>query len=137
MAEKIISPMPEKPGLTQKVKGIDELGCQLETSVVVERPLTLFLNDQEIVTMMTVGAYPEYLAVGYLTNQNMLFPDDEIVSVEYDEELELVVVRTLRKTDYELKLRKKTLTSGCAQGTMFGDLMETIEGVELNVAARL
>ena len=137
MAEKIISPMPEKPGLTQKVKGIDELGCQLETSVVVERPLTLFLNDQEIVTMMTVGDYPEYLAVGYLTNQNMLFPDDEIVSVEYDEELELVVVRTLRKTDYELKLRKKTLTSGCAQGTMFGDLMETIEGVELNVAARL
>ena len=137
MAEKIISPMPEKPGLTQKVKGIDELGCQLETSVVVERPLTLFLNDQEIVTMMTVGDYPEYLAVGYLTNQNMLFPDDEIVSVEYDEELELVVVRTLRKTDYELKLRKKTLTSGCAQGTMFGDLMESIEGVELNVAARL
>ncbi len=137
MAEKIISPMPDKPGLTQKVKGIDELGCQLETSVVVERPLTLFLNDQEIVTMMTVGDYPEYLAVGYLTNQNMLFPDDEIVSVEYDEELELVVVRTLRKTDYELKLRKKTLTSGCAQGTMFGDLMETIEGVELNIAARL
>lgn len=137
MADKIISPMPENPGLTQKVKGIDEFGRQLETSVVVERPLTLFLNDQEIVTMMTVGDYPEYLAVGYLTNQNMLFPDDEIVSVEYDEELELVVVRTLRKTDYELKLRKKTLTSGCAQGTMFGDLMETIEGVELNVAARL
>jgi FdhD protein len=137
MADKIISPMPENPGLTQKVKGIDEFGRQLETSVVVERPLTLFLNDQEIVTMMTVGDYPDYLAVGYLTNQNMLFPDDEIVSVEHDDDLALVVVRTLRKTDYELKLRKKTLTSGCAQGTMFGDLMESIEGVELNVAARL
>ena len=137
MTVKIISPMPEKPGLTEKVKGIDEFGCQLETSVVVERPLTLFLNDQEIVTMMTVGDYPDFLAVGYLANQNMLFPDDEIVGVEYDDELELVVVRTLRKTDYELKLRKRTLTSGCAQGTMFGDLMESIEGVKLNDAARL
>jgi FdhD protein len=137
MAVKIISPMPEKPGLTEKVKGIDEFGCQLETSVVVERPLTLFLNDQEIVTMMTVGDYPDFLAVGYLANQNMLFPDDEIVGVEYDDELELVVVRTLRKTDYELKLRKRTLTSGCAQGTMFGDLMESIEGVKLNDDARL
>tara|TARA_B110000263_G_scaffold250190_1_gene271416 strand:+ start:15036 stop:15905 length:870 start_codon:yes stop_codon:yes gene_type:complete len=137
MAVKIISPMPEKPGLTEKVKGIDEFGCQLETSVVVERPLTLFLNDQEIVTMMTVGDYPDFLAVGYLANQNMLFPDDEIVGVEYDDELELVVVRTLRKTDYELKLRKRTLTSGCAQGTMFGDLMESIEGVKLNDDARI
>tara|TARA_B110000116_G_scaffold138431_1_gene120077 strand:- start:316 stop:1185 length:870 start_codon:yes stop_codon:yes gene_type:complete len=137
MAVKIISPMPEKPGLTEKVKGIDEFGCQLETSVVVERPLTLFLNDQEIVTMMTVGDYPDFLAVGYLANQNMLFPDDEIVGVEYDDDLELVVVRTLRKTDYELKLRKRTLTSGCAQGTMFGDLMESIEGVKLNDDARI
>jgi FdhD protein len=105
--------------------------------VVVERPLTLFLNGQEIVTMMTVGDYPEYLAVGYLANQNMLLPDDEIVAVEHDDDLEVVVVRTSRQTNYESKLRKKTLTSGCAQGTVFGDLMETFEGVKLNSDAVL
>jgi FdhD protein len=82
--------------------------------------------------MMTVGDYPEYLAVGYLANQNMLLPDDEIVEVVYDDDLEVVVVRTARQTDYEAKLKKKTLTSGCAQGTVFGDLMETFEGVKLN-----
>jgi FdhD protein len=82
--------------------------------------------------MMTVGDYPEYLAVGYLANQNMLLPDDEIVDVEHDDDLEVVVVRTSRQTDYEAKLKKRTLTSGCAQGTVFGDLMETFEGVTLN-----
>ena len=63
---------------------------------MVERPLTLFLNDQEIVTMMTIGDYPDYLAVGYLLNQNMLAPEDDIAGVDYDEELESVVVRTER-----------------------------------------
>jgi FdhD protein len=99
--------------------------------VVVERPLTLFLNGQEIVTMMTIGDYPDYLAVGYLLNQNMLRPDDVIEGIDYDEELEVVVVRTERETDYEEKLKKKVRTSGCAQGTVFGDLMEKFETVKL------
>jgi FdhD protein len=98
---------------------------------VVERPLTLFLNGQEIVTMMTIGDYPEYLAVGYLINQNMLRPDDAITGIDVDSEIDTVVVRTERKTDFEEKLKKKTLTSGCAQGTVFGDLMEKFEDIVL------
>ena len=124
IAEFTLRPDPDDPRLTRTVAGIDQDGRAVETAVVVERPLTLFLNGQEIVTMMTVGDHPDYLAVGYLLNQNMLRADDEITGIDYDEELETVVVRTARRTDFEKKLRKKTLTSGCAQGTVFGDLME-------------
>ena len=81
--------------------------------------------------MMTICDYPDYLAIGYLMNQNMLRPDDKIVGVEYDEEIETVVVRTAHETDFEDKLKKKTLTSGCAQGTIFGDMMESFEATEL------
>jgi FdhD protein len=132
MKEFTVRPNPDDPRLTRTVAGVDESGKHIETQVVVERPLTLFLNGQEIVTMMTVGDYPDYLAVGYLINQNMLRPDDVITSIDYDDELETVVVRTERKTDYEKKLRKKTLTSGCAQGTVFGDLMEKFDDVQLD-----
>ncbi len=137
MAAQVVRPDPDNPRLTERVAGIDEHGGRVEASVVVERPLTLFLNGQEIVTMMTVGDYPEYLAVGYLANQNMLLPDDVIVEVEHDDDLDVVVVRTERQTDYEAKLKKKTLTSGCAQGTVFGDLMESFEDVSLNSDAIL
>ncbi len=105
--------------------------------MVEERPLTLFLNGQEIVTMMTIGDYPDFLAVGYLLNQNMLKPDDEVTGVDYDEELEVVVVRTKRTTNFEEKLKKKTRTSGCAQGTVFGDLMESFDKVKLPADAVL
>ncbi|MGH7248481.1 MAG: formate dehydrogenase accessory sulfurtransferase FdhD, partial [Pseudomonadota bacterium] len=131
MKEFAIRPNPDDPRLTRTVPGVDESGQRIETQVVVERPLTLFLNGQEIVTMMTVGDYPDYLAVGYLVNQNMLRPDDVVTGIDYDDELETVVVRTKRKTNYEKKLRKKTLTSGCAQGTVFGDLMEEIDSIRL------
>ncbi|MGC2114366.1 MAG: formate dehydrogenase accessory sulfurtransferase FdhD, partial [Pseudolabrys sp.] len=97
----------------------------------VERAMTIFLNSQEIVTAMTIGDYPEYLAIGYLLNQHMLLPDDIVTDVDYDEELSVVVVRTNRKTNYEKKLKKKVQTSGCAQGTVFGDLMEALENVTL------
>jgi FdhD protein len=103
----------------------------------MERPLTLFLNGREIVTMMTIGDHPDYLAVGYLLNQNMLRPEDRITGIDYDDELETVVVRTDRETDFEDKLKKKTLTSGCAQGTVFGDLMEKFEVVRLDPVAVL
>src|SRR5579885_1240089 len=119
MKEFAIRPNPDDPRLTRTVPGVDESGKRIETQVVVERPLTLFLNGQEIVTMMTIGDYPDYLAVGYLINQNMLRPDDEITGIDHDEETDTVVVRTKRKTNFEEKLKKKTLTSGCAQGTVF------------------
>jgi FdhD protein len=131
MEEFTVRPNPDDPRLTRRVTGIDHTGQPVETAVVVERPLTLFLNGQEIVTMMTIGDHPDYLAVGYLLNQNMLLPDDRITAIEYDEDLETVVVRTARRTNYERKLRKKTLTSGCAQGTMFGDLMDKLAGIHL------
>jgi FdhD protein len=127
----IIRPDPNDPRLTERVSGIDHTGAPVETAVTVERALTIFLNGQEIVTAMTIGDYPDYLAIGYLLNQNMLLPDDEITAVDYDEELAVVVVRTKRKTDYEKKLKKKVQTSGCAQGTVFGDLMEALETISL------
>jgi FdhD protein len=127
----IIRPNPADPRLTERVTGIDQTGSKIETSVTVERALTIFLNSQEIVTAMTINDYPEYLAIGYLLNQNMLLPDDVVTGVDYDEELAVVVVRTKRKTNYEKKLKKKVQTSGCAQGTVFGDLMEALESVSL------
>jgi FdhD protein len=87
--------------------------------------------------MMTIGDHPDYLAVGYLLNQNMLRPEDRITGIDYDDELETVVVRTDTETDFEDKLKKKTLTSGCAQGTVFGDLMEKFEEVRLDPDAVL
>jgi FdhD protein len=137
MKEFTVRPDPDDPRLTRRVAGIDQEGKAIETAVVTERPLTLFLNGREIVTMMTIGDHPDYLAVGYLLNQNMLNPDDRIIAVDYDEEIETVVVRTDRETDFEDKLKKKTLTSGCAQGTVFGDLMEKFEEVRLDPDAVL
>jgi FdhD protein len=137
MKEFAIRPNPDDPRLTKQVSGIDQNGQPVTTAVVVERPLTLFLNGQEIVTMMTVGDHPDCLAVGYLLNQNMLRADDKISGIDHDDELETVVVRTERRTNFEKKLRKKTLTSGCAQGTVFGDLMEKFDEISLPADAVL
>ncbi len=127
----IIAPNPSAGGLTRPVTGTDQTGAPIDTSVVEERPLTIFLNSREIVTAMTIGDYPEYLALGFLRNQGMLRDDEEITGVDYDEELETVVVRTAIETSYEDKLQKKTRTSGCAVGTVFGDMMEGLEGLVL------
>ena len=135
MEEFAVRPDPTDARLVKRVSGTDHDGAAIETSVPVERPLTLFLNRQEVVTMMTIGDYPECLAVGYLANQNMLRADDQITAIDYDDDVETVVVRTKRRTDYEAKLKKKTLTSGCAQGTVFGDVMERLETVRLDAGA--
>jgi FdhD protein len=127
----LVSPNPSDPRLTERVVGIAHDGSRIETSVTVERPLTLYLNGREIVTMMTIGDYPEYLALGYLLNQNMLNMDEEVLGVEYEEDIETVVVRTATETNFEDKLKKKTLTSGCAQGTVFGDVLEKFVDVVL------
>jgi FdhD protein len=130
----LILPNPADPRLTQRVSGIDQSGAKVEINVPMERPLTLYLNAQEIVTMMTIGDYPEYLALGYLLNQNMLKYDDVVTDVEYDDDLQVVVVRTAHHTNFEQKLKKRTQTSGCAQGTAFGDLLEAVESVALPLA---
>ena len=127
----LIAPDPGAARLTRRVIGTDHTGAETEISVVEERPLTIFLNAQEIVTAMTIGDYPEYLAVGFLRNQGMLRDDDVVTRVEYDDDLEVVVVRTERETSFEDKMKKKTRTSGCAVGTVFGDMMEGVDKVVL------
>ncbi|WP_153769661.1 formate dehydrogenase accessory sulfurtransferase FdhD [Labrenzia sp. CE80] len=133
----LLRPEPEAEGLSTSVEGIDQDGQPVTTRVVTEKALTLFLNSQEVVTMMTIGDHPDLLAVGYLKNQNMLQANDVITGIDYDDDLEVVVVRTERETNYEEKLKKKVRTSGCAQGTVFGDVMENFEGIELPQSAQL
>ncbi len=125
-----LRPDPDDPRLSVPVTGSTR-GEPVETRVTVERPLTLFLNSREIVTMMTIGDHPEYLAIGYLLNQAMLKPEDAITGVDYDDDLGVVVVRTEGETNFEEKLKKRVQTSGCAQGTVFGDLMDVIENAQL------
>ncbi len=127
----LIAPDPAAARLTRKVSGTDQNGARQEISVVEERPLTIFLNAQEIVTAMTIGDYPEYLALGFLANQGMLKDAGQVTAIDHDEETGTVVVRTSEPTDFEEKLKRKTRTSGCAVGTVFGDMMEGLEGVRL------
>lgn len=126
-----ILPDPKDPRLSRAVEGVDETGQPKAINVIEERPLTIYLNSQEIVTAMTIGDHPEYLALGFLLNQGMLTARDQVTGIDYDEELEVAVVRTAGMTNVEDKLEKKTRTSGCAVGTVFGDMMAGLEGLEL------
>ncbi|WP_025898287.1 formate dehydrogenase accessory sulfurtransferase FdhD [Sneathiella glossodoripedis] len=137
MKDFTVTPNTQDTRLFENIQGIDQHGRPVDTPVIEEKPLTLYLNSREIVTMMTICDYPEYLAIGYLLNQNMLSASDEVSSVEYDEDLGVVVVRTPNATDFEDKLRKKIQTSGCAQGTVFGDVMEKFEKIILDREAVL
>ena len=128
----IISPNLSGEDLTQEVAGVDQLGNRTDISVIEERPLTIFLNNQEIVTAMTIGDYPEYLALGFLRNQKMLSNKDKVDAIDFDAELNSIVIRTKRKTNYEDKLKKKTKTSGCAVGTVFGDIMDGVDGLKIS-----
>ncbi len=127
----IIAPDMARISLTRRVVGVDQTGAAIEQDVVEERPLTIYLNSQEIVTAMTIGDYPEYLALGFLRNQGMLEGAGAVMRIDYDDELAVVVVRTEHATNHEEKLKKKTRTSGCAVGTVFGDMMEGLEGLRL------
>ena len=122
----LISPNIKDKSLITELNGLDENSKFVKTKVINEKSLTIFLNNQEIVTLMTIGDHPKYLAIGYLLNQNMLKKNDKVSKVEIDKELKVVVVRTKRKTNYETKLKKKITTSGCAIGTVFGDVYDEI-----------
>src|ERR1044071_1274139 len=99
----LLRPDPADPRLTERVSGVDQTGAPVTTSVTVERALTIYLNRQEIVTAMTIGDYPDYLAIGYLLNQNMLQADDVVTGVDYDEDLAGAIVRTARDADNDAK----------------------------------
>lgn len=131
MNDYLSKPDPDDPKLTRMVTGMDHTGAVVSVPVVEERTLTLFLNSQEIVTLMTIGDHPAELAVGYLLNQNMIANAAEVTAVDVDEDLGVVVVRTTHETDFEVKTKKKIRTSGCAMGTMFGDVMERFEEIHL------
>ena len=132
-----ISPDLDNDKLTETIDCINENGQQIQLPVVKEIPLTIYLNKQEIVTAMTLGDMPDLLAVGYLLNQNMLKRDDVISEINYDEDLQVVIIRTERQTNYEKKMEKKIRTSGCAVGTVYGDIMDDFSSVNLNKKAKI
>ena len=108
----------------------DEKRQKITTKVINEKPLTIFLNSHEIVTLMSIGDHPKYLAIGYLLNQNMIKIEEKIKKIEYQKDLETIIIRTNKRTNYEKKLRKKITTSGCAQGTIFGDIYDELENLK-------
>ena len=132
-----ISPNLENDDLTETINCINEAGENIQLPVVKEIPLTIYLNKQEIVTAMTLGDMPDILAVGYLLNQNMLQRDDIISDIDYDSDLQVVIIRTERTTNYEKKMEKKIRTSGCAVGTVYGDIMDDFSSVDLNKDAKI
>ena len=132
-----ISPDLGNDDLTKSIDCFNEAGEQIKLPVVMEVPLTIYLNKQEIVTAMTLGDMPELLAVGYLLNQKMLKSEDIISEINYDKELQVVVVRTDRKTNYEKKMEKKIRTSGCAVGTVYGDIMDDFSSINLDKNSKI
>jgi FdhD protein len=128
----LIKPNPDTPGLSQPVGGVNETGAPVTLPVVNEKPITLFLNRQEIVTSMTLGDWTRELAVGYFLNQNMLQKNDEITGIDVDDDLGVVIVRTAHETDFEAKMKRKIRTSGCAEGTAYGDMMERFDEIMLD-----
>jgi FdhD protein len=137
--------IPYRPLLTNaarpstfNVRAVDETGAARDTPVAGEHPLTLYVDKQELLTLMTLGAAPEALALGYLRNQRLIDRVEDIVSVQVDWDVNAVVVATKNGlADLEAKTQKRTKTSGCGQGTMFGNLMEEIEQVRLHAGATL
>ncbi len=117
---------------THAVRAVDATGTSIETCIVGESPLTLYVDKHEIVTLMTLGSYPELLTLGYLRNQQFFTDLGEIKSVQVDWETNSVSVTTYRQnTDWENKLAKRTVTTGCGQGTIFGELMDKLSNIHV------
>lgn len=123
---------------TYEVEAYNERGEMVPTAIAGEHPLTLYLDKREIVTLMTLGHAPEALAIGYLRNQRLVDSIDEIDAVQVDWETDSVAVTRKRPgKGLKKKLQKRTVTTGCGQGTMFGNLMEEIDAIRLPADARL
>ena len=135
---------PYRPKLTNaarpatfEVEAVNERGEMVPTSIAGEHPLTLYLDKRELVTLMTLGHAPEALAVGFLRNQRIVGAIEDIEAVQVDWETDSVAVTTKKKIDIEKKTSKKTVTTGCGQGTVYGDLMEEIDSVKLRDDVKL
>jgi FdhD protein len=136
---------PYRPVLTDAgrpatfaVRALDESGAVRETSIAGEHPLTLYVDKHELLTIMTLGAAPEALAIGYLRNQRLIERIEDVVSVQVDWDVNAVAVTTRHGLkDLEAKTAKRTKTTGCGQGTVFGKLMDEIDAVRLPAGATL
>jgi FdhD protein len=122
---------------TFEVEAYNERGEMVPTAIAGEHPLTLYLDKREIVTLMTLGHAPEALAIGYLRNQRLVDSIDQVEAVQVDWETDSVAIKTRRTKKNLPKLKKRTVTSGCGQGTMYGDLMEEVDKVKLRDDIRL
>lgn len=117
---------------TVAVPSVNERGERLSTPIAGEFPLTLYLDKRELVTLMTLGQAPEALAIGYLRNQRLVRSIEEIASVHVDWEVNACAIRTRASiANLEERLAKRTVTTGCGQGTVFGNLMDEIDGIDL------
>jgi FdhD protein len=117
---------------TYEVEAFNERGEMVPTAIAGEHPLTLYLDKRELVTLMTLGHAPEALAIGYLRNQRLVSSLEEILAVQVDWETESVAITTKKLSkNINSKIKKRTVTTGCGQGTVFGDLMEEIDRVKL------
>lgn len=124
--------------LTFEIDAINESGDIVPTAIAGEHPLTLYVDQREIVTLMTLGAAPEALALGYLRNQRLIASLAEIAAVQVDWEVDAVAVTTTHGRGIEAgRVEKRTVTTGCGQGTVFGDLMAEIDDIRLPAAASL
>jgi FdhD protein len=124
--------------LTFEITALNEKGEALPISIAGETPLTLYVDKREIVTLMTLGAWPEALAIGYLRNQRLIGSVEEIASVQVDWEVNAVAVTTRNGLGCVAeRMQQRTVTTGCGQGTMFGDLMQDVESVRLPAHVRL
>jgi FdhD protein len=122
----------ENPFQTIEVEVFDEYGERLTKSIACERPLTVMLNWKEIVTLMTLGSRPEALVLGYLKNQSFLNDPEALESVIIDWETNTAAIVTKESLEHlEPALKKKTVTSGCGQGTMYGNVMKQLEGYKV------
>jgi FdhD protein len=122
---------------TYEVEAHDERGQPVPTAIAGEHPLTIYLDKRELVTLMTLGHAPEALVIGYLRNQRIVASVEDIASVQVDWETGSVAVTTTKKVDIEKKTEKKTVTTGCGQGTVYGDLMEEVDAIRLRDDVRL
>jgi FdhD protein len=124
--------------LTREVEVLDEKGRSSLISIPAERPLTVYVDKRELVTLMTLGGAPELLTLGYLRNQRLVNALEDIVSVTVDWEVDAVAVKTRHGIrDVEARTAKKVVTTGCGQGSVFGGLMDEIEKIHLPQEARL
>ncbi|WP_391090066.1 formate dehydrogenase accessory sulfurtransferase FdhD [Vibrio sp. NH-UV-68] len=132
MAKPTIIKTSENPLQTIEVEVFDEYGERLTKQIACERPLTVLLNWKEVVTLMTLGSRPESLVLGYLKNQSFLSDPDALESVIIDWESNSAAVVTKEDIQQvEAALKKKTVTSGCGQGTMYGNVMKQLEGYQV------